>query len=237
MTSKVFWAAALALGIAAGASAQEDAVVKAIRAKWDPAAQAIKDMTMTATMDGQTPDGPMKVDMTIKRKGLKVRTEMNMNGFDMVSIFDGKDHWMVTPMGVQKAPANQRGPGQAMQDTLPADARVTGSEKAGGRDCHVVEYKEAGSGKPVKVWVDKKSLTPVKSEMIDGKKTNLITFSDHRKVTGDYEVPYKTEMQENGKLMGTVVIKTVAVNSGLADDEFVPKAPAGGMQMPMMPKR
>lgn len=239
MVSKRLWVSAcvLALVLAGGVWAQEDAVVKSIRDKWDPVKQSVKDMTMTAAMDAQTPEGAMAVEMTIKRKGDKVRTEMNMNGMTMVSIYDGKDSWMVSPMGIQKAPANQPNPGQSMKDSLPDDAKVTGSAKVSGRDCYVIEYKQAQNGNPVKVWVDKKTLTPVKSETLDGKKVSTVLFSDHRKVSGNYEVPFKTEMLQDGKSMGTVTIKNVVVNTGIADDEFVPKAPAGGMQMPMMPTK
>ena len=162
MVSKRLWVSAcvLALVLAGGVWAQEDAVVKSIRDKWDPVKQSVKDMTMTAAMDAQTPEGAMAVEMTIKRKGDKVRTEMNMNGMTMVSIYDGKDSWMVSPMGIQKAPANQPNPGQSMKDSLPDDAKVTGSAKVSGRDCYVIEYKQAQNGNPVKVWVDKKTLTP-----------------------------------------------------------------------------
>lgn len=230
-------ACVLALGIAAAASAQMDPIVKSICDKWDPAKNAIKDMTMTGTMDAQTPDGAMKMDLVIKRKGEKVRTDINVNGMTMSNIYDGKDSWMITPMGVQRSPAGQPNPGQSFNDTLPADAKVTGSASVSGRDCHVIEYKDPKNGTPVKLWVDKKTLTPVKSETMNGTKLMTVLFSDHRKVTANYEVPYKIDMQQDGKSMGAMTISSVEVNTGLADDLFVPKAPAGGMGMPMMPQR
>ncbi len=226
----------LAVVLVSTVAAQSDPVIAAISAKWNPAQQGVKDITMTATMNGQTPNGPMTMDMTIKRKGPKVRTEMNMGGMEMVSIFDGKDYWMVTPMGVQRAPASQSGPAQAFRDSLPPDARTAGAETVSGRDCHIIEYKES-TGSAVRLWVDKKTLSPVKSESREGKKTNTVLFSDHRKVSKDYEMPHKIEMIENGKPMGSLVIKSVQVNAGLSDDLFAPQAPTGGMTMPMMPAR
>jgi outer membrane lipoprotein-sorting protein len=48
----------------------------------------------------------------------------------------------------------------------------------------------------------------------------VVIFSDLKKVKGQWEMPYKTEMYAKGKLMSTVVITALQVNKGIADDQF-----------------
>jgi outer membrane lipoprotein-sorting protein len=180
-----------------------------------------------ATADGGFgQQGPLP--MTLLRKGLKFRTEMNVQGMTMITIFDGTDVWMVTPMGAQKMPMQMPMPDMGPGKAWPEDARLAGTETVSGRDCCVIEYKDPKNGAPTRLWVDRKSPTAVKSETKQGAETLVALFSDFRNVQGAYEMPYKCDMSSNGKPKGTLTIKSIKVNTGLADDLFNPQSPTAG---------
>jgi len=70
----------------------------------------------------------------------------------------------------------------------------------------------------------------------DGKISTAL-FSDFKKLTGDWQFPYKTEMYQDKTLLSTMIVKSVAVNKGLSDDLFNPdKADAKGPSMMDMMK-
>ena len=61
---------------------------------------------------------------------------------------------------------------------------------------------------------------------------------DFRKVKGDWELPYKTEMYGNNELMSTTLVKSVEINKGLSDDLFNPdKVKIKGFNMQEMMKK
>jgi hypothetical protein len=84
--------------------------------------------------------------------------------------------------------------------------------------------------------MDKKNLYMVKSE---GEGTDgeiiLMVNSDFRKVKGDWEMPYKTEMYGDNELMFTLLVKSIEINKGVSDDLFDPdKVKAKGFNMQEM---
>ena len=167
------------------------------------------------------------MQMTVMRKGEKTRTEMNVQGMTMITIFDGTDAWMITPMGAQKMPqVKQQMPDVGPRRAWPEDARLTGTETVSGRDCYVIEFKDPKGGATTRLWADRKSPTAVKSESKHGADTVVALFSDFRKVQGDYEMGFKCDITMNDKPTGTVTIKAVKINTGLADDLFDPNAAA-----------
>ena len=48
----------------------------------------------------------------------------------------------------------------------------------------------------------------------------LISQSDFKKITGDFEWPYKTQTYIDGELVSVSEVKSVSVNSGLSDTFF-----------------
>lgn len=226
MKRLVTWMIACALMMGATvAMAAEEAVPKDLIENWEAAAQEIKDMKIQQEMT--IPDGPPEpVQMTVLRKGPKYRSEMTMQGMTIITIFDGTDTWMVTPMGVQKSPMRQQTPNVAPGTAFPEGARLTGSESVDGRDCHIIEFTDPATGEITKLWIDKNVPTIVKYEGKQDGQTTVASYSDFRKVKGDYEMPYKCEMTSNGQPAGSVTMKSIEVNTGLNDDIFDPNSEA-----------
>jgi hypothetical protein len=65
--------------------------LKDLRAKWEAMSKEFKDLTIQQEMNmAEGPrQGPMQI--TIMCKGAKTRTEMNVQGMTMITIFDGTD--------------------------------------------------------------------------------------------------------------------------------------------------
>ena len=237
---------AMAASLLAGAvRADDQAVMNQIREKWNAAATEVKDITIDQEMAMAGPKGEQKAAQLIQRKGDKFRMEMTMAmpptpegqpampDMKMTTIFDGTDYWMIGPMGTRKMPKQPNRPDVSDMKKLPDDARVVRNEKVGDRNCAVVEFKQEKDSNPTLLWIDPADLALCKTEMKDGRSTMNGLFSDFKKVN-ERTMPHRVEMTMDGKAMGTIVIKSIKVNSGLADDLFVVKAEAAP-SMPGMP--
>jgi len=204
-------------------------------AKFD---QSVKDISLTMEMTNSSSEGKLTTESVLYHKGDRFRAEVSMEGIEgadvpaelmhmkTVVIGDGKNIWMINPvMGKTQIPAStgNRYRGQwDCGDYLPGKAEVIGSETIGGHDCFIIAVKDEDSNYS-KLWIDKKSSSLIKFE---GKpqegETTVALFSDFRKVAGDWELPYKTEIYSGKALASTIIMKSVEVNKGISDDLFNP---------------
>jgi outer membrane lipoprotein-sorting protein len=218
-------AMALALATFAGtARADDEALMKQIREKWNATVLEVKDITIEQEMKIVTPQGERVMGSIVQRKGEKSRVETDMGGMKMTMINDGTDVWMITPMGARKMPNRQKTPDAADLPKLPDDAKIVRSETVGDRDCQVVQYTRPKETSPTLLWIDPKDLAIAKTEMKQGDKTVTGLFSDFKPVYKDLVMGHKMEISMDGKPMGTITIKSIKVNTGLADDLFTVKA-------------
>jgi len=239
----------LLAAIVAVAVAAEDTALRDLRVRWEAATKAIQDMTIEQEMKSGQAGQDMTMQIKLQRKGVKFRSESQIQGTTTVTISDGTDYWMVTPAGPQKLPMAPQQPDPTNWQNLPENAHIAGRETVGDRACHIVEF-EAPHGTTTRMWVDQESPTPVKVESKTSPGiTTTILFSDFRKVYQDYEMPFKCEMSINTKtnsvrgvldvLQATITTKSIKVNSGLDDKLFDAKAagPAAVPTMPTAPKQ
>ena len=210
--------------------------------------QGIKDITWTMEMEVPSSEGSFKTTSVLYSKGERFRVEVSMEGMEdagvpaemagmtTIVIGDGTNAWIVNPMmGKSQIPAEEGAKyrGQwSCSDYVPVAAEIIGSEKIGGRDCYVLSVLDESSDY-AKLWIDQKSFILMKME---GKPqegvASMILLSDYRKVSGDFEMPYRTEMYSGKELISTSVVKSVEVNKGLSDDLFDPdKVEASGSDM------
>jgi outer membrane lipoprotein-sorting protein len=210
--------------------------------------QGIKDITWTMEMEVPSSEGSFKTTSVLYSKGERFRVEVSMEGMEdagvpaemagmtTIVISDGTSAWIVNPMmGKSQIPAEEGAKyrGQwSCSDYVPVAAEIIGSEKIGGRDCYVLSVLDESSDY-AKLWIDQKSFILIKME---GKPqegvASVILLSDYRKVSGDFEMPFRTEMYSGKDLISTVVVKSVEVNKGLSDDLFDPdKVEASGSDM------
>jgi len=210
--------------------------------------QGIKDITWTMEMEVPSSEGSFKTTSVLYSKGERFRVEVSMEGMEdagvpaemagmtTIVISDGTSAWIVNPMmGKSQIPAEEGAKyrGQwSCSDYVPVAAEIIGSEKIGGRDCYVLSVLDASSDY-AKLWIDQNGFHLLKME---GKPqegvASVIVLSDYRKVSGDFEMPFRTEMYSGKDLISTVVVKSVEVNKGLSDDLFDPdKVEASGSDM------
>jgi outer membrane lipoprotein-sorting protein len=198
----------------------------------------VKDLTMSMDMTNKSPQGSMASTSTLYSKGDKFRAEIAMKempgggampagmaGMKTIVIKDGVNVWMVNPMtGKMKLPAADanRYRGQWLcSDYIPQTAEIVGSEAVGGRDCYVVADKDPKATFS-KLWIDKKNyhLLKLEGKPEKGQPAMVAIFSDFRKVAGDWEVPYMTQVDMGTDVASTIAVTSVAVNKGLKDDLF-----------------
>ncbi len=198
--------------------------------------QSIKDLSWEMEMDVPSSDGSMKSNTLLYSKGKMFRVEVSMEGMEdmgmpagmgemkTIVIGDGKSAWIVNPMmGKSQIPPEEAEKYRAKwscTDYMPVDAEIIGSEKVGEVMCYVLSVIDESS-EYAKLWIDQKGFRVMKME---GKPqegvASVILLSDYRKVTADFEMPYKTEMYSGNELISTGVVKSVKVNSGLPDELF-----------------
>lgn len=239
----------LVLGVSQGLTADWSNILKEIRAKYAEFEKEIKDMTIVRETKMTIPQGEMTSGTKILKKGKKFRMEITSQipglsgGIKTIIISDGKETWMISPMtGKRKLSAEEEKEHQTARywwEVISEKAKIVGTEKVGNRDFYVVEIKEGKKFLFTKVWIDKKNLVVVKAESKRPKgETMFWVFSDFRKIKKDYEMPYKTEIYVEGKLMSTTLVKSIEINKGLSDDLFNPeKVEVKGFSMQEMMKR
>lgn len=211
-------------------------LIKKAEAKYANFYKEVKDITMVQEMKIVMPEGEMTSEMKMMRKGEKYRvvTKMSMPNMpkgmgemETIIISDGKETWTISSFaGKQKLPEGDEVKHQGnlgWWDSFSKEAKITGSETIKGRDCYVVKFKEEAESYTTRVWIDKNELFLVKSESKGDKGgTMTIVYSDFRKIKGNWEIPYETEIFSDDKLVTTIKVRSLEMNKGLGDDLFDP---------------
>ena len=228
----------LVLAAGQGLTVDVSSILEEAGAKYEKFGKEIKDMTIVQDMKMVTSEGEMTQEMKMLKKGNKFRMETTMEmpetsevpeemgGMEIIIIYDGEDTWMISPfMGKRKLSREKEKQYQRERnwwELISEKAKIVGTEKVDKRECYVVEIEEEECPF-TKMWVDRDNLVLIKGEIkgTEGE-TLLLLHSDFRKIKGDWEMPYKTEMYVDDKLTSTLLVKSLEVNKGLSDDLFDP---------------
>jgi len=208
-------------------------IVKSAQAKYANYQKEVKDLTLIQDTTMITEQGNMPVKMKMFIKEPKFRAETTMNAqqqgaprMETTILYDGKDIWMISPMmGKSKLPKGQENQYKDKSNwwaMISENAEVSGTEKIGDKTCYVIVAKNKGTNPFNKLWIDKNTYVMVKAESNDpsGKPMSFV-FSDFKEIKG-WEMPYKTEMFMDGKLLSTSKIISLDLNKNLSDDLFDP---------------
>ncbi|NIM03895.1 outer membrane lipoprotein-sorting protein [bacterium] len=214
-------------------------LLKELEAKYAKFEEEIKDMTTVQEIKVVTPEGEMASEMEMFRKGEKFRMDTTMDmsqAPDMpegmgemktIIIYDGKNTWMISSFTGKKKKLSGEVEKQYQKERnwwelISEKAKIVGTEKVDKRECYVVEIEDK-EYPFTRLWLDKRNLVMVKGESkgTEGE-TILLIHSDFKKIKADWELPYKTEMYADGKLMSTSLVKSLKINKGLSDDLFDP---------------
>ena len=223
-----------------------DDLKKRAQTKFQNFEQQVKDMVVTQKLTAASPSGQVKsVNIQMKKgKKLRIENEMTMPGapagstIKTIAVSDGVNAYIFSPFqGKQKLPpeqAEQISRSSFWWEKSLEKGKVAGKETIDGHDCLILEIEPSTIQPFSKIWLDKDRLivlravnkTPQGQEM-------LSNFKDYRKVTDDFEVPYKTESLIGGAPISEGVVESVVVNKGLDDDLFDPEkiTPPSGMTM------
>ena len=229
----------LVLTVSHGFTQDLSSILKEAEAKYAKFEEEIKDMTIVQEMKMVTPEGEMISEMQMLRKSEKFRMDTTMQisqAPDMpegmgemktVVIYDGKNTWMISSfMGKKKLSGEEEKQYQRERnwwELISEKAKIVGTEKVDKRECYVVEIEEEEEYPFTKLWLDKRNLVLIKGESKGTKgETILWIHSDFRKIKGDWEMPYKSEIYTDSKLMSTSLVKSIEINKGLSDDLFDP---------------
>ena len=228
----------LTLAVNQGFTKDLSSIFKELEAKYAKFEEEIKDMTTVQEIKVVTSEGEMVSEMQMLRKGEKFRMDTmvqmsqapdmpeGMGEMKTIIIYDGKDTWMISSFtGKKKLSGKDEKQYQRERNwwkSISEKAKLLGTEKVGKRVCYVVEIKDK-EYPFTKLWLDKRNLVLIKNESkgTEGERILLI-HSDFRKIKGDWEMPYKTEMYADGELMATSLVKSIKINKGLSDDLFDP---------------
>ncbi len=198
--------------------------------------QGVRDLTWEMEMDVPSSEGSFKSNTLLYSKGPKFRVEVSMEGMEdmgmpagmgdmkTIVIGDGKSAWIINPMmGKSQIPPEEAEKYRAKwscTDYMPVAAEIVGSEKIGGFDCWVLSVIDASS-EYAKLWIEQGGLRVLKMEGRPQEGVaSVILFADYRKVSGTFEMPFKTMMYSGKDLISTAVVKSAKVNSGLSDELF-----------------
>lgn len=228
---------ALLAAVNQGVGQDTSSVLEQAKKNYDDFRNKAREMKMVSVMEMTTPAGPITNTTTSFNKDEKSRVEtkmempevgggsMTMSDVETIVVDDGKDMWMVSTVVPKKKLSSQESSGFETEwqwwDKFPDDAKVVGSEEYGGRDCHIVEVTLRKGDTPARAWLDKDKLILVGGEgQVQGQRMRWL-HSDFREVEGR-EFAYKTEFFMGDKLVSTMVLQSVEINTGLPDDLFDP---------------
>jgi len=227
------------LGVSLGLTQDWSSILEQAEAKYAKFESEVKDMTIVQETKVITPEGEMVSEIKMLKKGEKFRMETRMEapetpempkgmaGMETIIIYDGKDTWMISSfMGKKKLSGEEAKQYQRERnwwELISEKAKIVGTEKVGNRVCYVVEIEEEEDSPFTRLWLDKKNLDLTKGESKGPKGETIVWIhSDFRKIKGDWQMPYKTEIYADGKLMSTLLVKSLEINKGVSDDLFDP---------------
>ena len=208
LASLILFLAGLVLIAPASQADDWPGVLKKIQDKYAEYEKQIKDMTIQQEILITTAGREITSEATLYKKNPKFRMDSTIELAEMpkemgpmktVVINDGQETWMISSMmGKQKMTGDDEKQFQTSQDWwtyMNANAEITGSEKIGGRDCYIIKMLEPETSPFSSLWVDKKDLVLVKGlTEIKGAEKIEMTFSEFKKVEGDWLIPYKLSL-------------------------------------------
>lgn len=103
---------------------------------------------------------------------------------------------------------------------------VTYVTRAGDRSVTVIGAKPGERG-VAQVWLDHELGVVrfvTREKLPQGEGVIDFTFSEHRPLVGGFSLPYRQEAYVDGKLVVRMIVRSAAVNTGLADALFDPDA-------------
>jgi len=194
---------------------------------------SVKSLKMSATMSMMGQELPMTV---IQKRPNKIRSEVEMQGKKMLTIYNGKEGWMVNPMMGSTEP--QRIPDAQLENVM-SEANFFDSalykyaekghtleklddDEALGKSAYVLQLKQK-NGQILKFYIDKSDLLIIKtSTTVDnmGMEMQVESLQKDYKKVNDIFFPHTIEIFSNGQLFQTTTISNIELNINFEDSLF-----------------
>lgn len=210
----------------------------------------VTDLVIEQTLTLYHPDGRHRQSSGEQRVFIKLprrqRVEQTMDGQREVRLAVGDRLWIRTRDGrtYEAPPAEQQRdrthllvPFRRSAADLLAEWRALGVRdgashgiRVGGRDVTVIGAA-AGDRRSPAVWLDNEHGVVrfiTRERLGKGDALMDLTFSEHRPLAGGFSFPYRQEAFVDGKLLVLIVVRSLQVNTSLADTLFDPDALRAG---------
>ncbi|OGF46554.1 MAG: hypothetical protein A2452_05265 [Candidatus Firestonebacteria bacterium RIFOXYC2_FULL_39_67] len=155
-------------------------------------------------------------------KGEKKRSNNKSGTLTSDVVFDGKTYWsllafggMTTKQNSKYYDDNDKGIFGWCKRFNDDNVKLTGEETVADRKCYIIEG-DGGEEYLKKIWVDKKTLSLVKSS---GGNMKLVN-SDFKVINDDYELPMKTEIFKEDKIDMTIAVTVLEIDKEISDSVF-----------------
>ena len=219
---------------ATGSNAEGLALVKKV-ASFVGDVSALTSLQRSASMQMQTPQGPMEAEVTsLTKYPNSQRVVMNMAMGQITRVITPEGAFVITPMGTQDLPSSQRDSGlNDMKTDLVTILKnvgnpkytfaAAGTEKIGDVEARVVEIN--ADGQSTKWYVDPASgkLLRTVSRASGPMPGEVTTEYTAWKTFGGINFPVAATMTRDGEKMGAMDVKTIETNVAVPDDAFVKK--------------
>ncbi len=184
---------------------------------------AVKDSTETAelTMGGM----PVKIKQSNRFLApASLRQDLELPIGKIATFTDGKSGWMVTPQGSGAMDPNVLK--QAQNEVFRSIVRLVLADRDPSLQVNAVAadtVEISGSdGRSVRIMFDPATGLPSKEIYVEGAKPSEESFSDWRDA-GGLKVPFKLDVQQDGKKMAEVTVLDYKFNTGLKFEELSKK--------------
>ncbi len=200
----------------------------------------VQTLKIVARTKGAFGDQEVEIENVVYQKGNKLRSESQpvkapkdipAEYLKSISIFDGKDLWVISQGQTQRIPVDKVGLNKMNPvgdvdwlSNLKGRLKLVGEETVNGRPCYVLAMDN-----DVKLYLDKETLDWLKLEQEVGGNKIVLVRSGFKAVQGAPGVrfPRRMEMYLDGEKVADTEVVDVTINPDLPDSLFVVKtAPA-----------
>ena len=196
----------------------------------------IQTLKIVARTTGSFGDQEVVIENVVYQKGNKLRSESQpvkapkdipAEYLKSISIFDGKDLWVISQGQTQRIPIDKVGINKMNPvgdvdwlSTLKGKLKLAGEETVNGRPCYVLTMDDN-----VKLYLDKETLDWLKLEQNVGGNKIVLVRSGFRPVQGapEFRFPRRMEMYLDDEKVADTEVVDVTINPDLPDSLFVVK--------------
>ena len=211
----------------------DEIITKTLQTQGNEKLQNIKSMKISGKISGAGAEIPFKMFFKLPKS---IRSEISMNGKNMIQAFDGKVGWFISPQSKdnkpEKMPEDMLTKLKVQSNFLESPfkdykqkgikVKLAGKSKVDGRNAYklLLTLKDK-QGMTVYIDADKYIFFKTTIEVKKGKeKARLDTYLKNHKSINGILIPYTVENHINGKKASAMQIESVEIDTKIDDALF-----------------